>query len=178
MLKGFGALIVLAGAVRIGMTPTSLVWGTDSTQELSFGFAACILMAVASLGLYLFQPESGKSGFISTLLLVMFNAVTACMVWTLLASGQTGEALMTQDPGLIVIITKVLIMLGMFIGTPLFTWATFKAKVFPRWTVWLLILSMIGPMLPGLEKWGALFWGLAYVGLGYVMLTRRESRIV
>ncbi|MFC5469506.1 hypothetical protein ACFPPD_12305 [Cohnella suwonensis] len=172
IFKWLGVLVLLAGITRIGMTPSALVWGTDSTPELLFGFAACILMAASSIGLFLVQRETGAIGFISAMLLVFFNAVTACMVWSLLASGQTGEDLM-QDMGAnaFIMFTKIMIMIGMFIGTPAFTIATFRAKVFPRWIVYLLLLSMVLPILPGMEKWGALFWGLSYVGMGFVMVT-------
>ncbi|MBW5445566.1 hypothetical protein GE107_05755 [Cohnella sp. CFH 77786] len=173
--KWFGSIVLVAGIARIGMTPTSLVWGTDSTQELSFGFAACVLMALGSFGLFLVQRESGKLGFVSALSLVLFNAVTGCMVWAILAAGMSGDGNAPFGDNPVVLMTRILIMAGMFLGTPAFAYATFRAKVFPRWIVWLLLLAMIGPMLPGMEKIGAAFWGLSYVGMGWVMITGKYA---
>jgi hypothetical protein len=175
MGKWFGVLILVSGILRMGMTPTGIIWGTDSPQELYFGFSACILMAVSSMGLFLVQRESGVLGFISCSLLVLFNAITACFVWLLLATEMTGETVQSIADNEFVIISRILMMIGMFIGTPLFTYATFRAKVFPRWVFYLLLLSIFGPMIPGLELWGAFFWGLSYVGMGYVMVTEKYT---
>lgn len=176
MNKWFGILVLLAGILRIGMTPSALIWGTDSPQELYFGLSACILMAVSSIGLFLVQRESGVSGFISSLLMSMGNVVAGCLVWFLLGAGMVGEeAKAITDPN-VLMVSSIIMMLGMFIGTPLFTYATFRAKVFPRWVFYLLLLSMVGPVIPGLEEWGALFWGLSYVGMGFVMITEKYAK--
>ncbi|QOR67914.1 hypothetical protein IM538_07220 [Cytobacillus suaedae] len=176
--KWFGVLVLVAGIIRMGMTPAALIWGTDSTPELIIGFTACILMAVCSIGLFLVQRESGKIGLISSLLLMLFNAVTACFVWFLLALNMTAEEIQGQGLGEneFVMVSRILMMIGMFIGTPLFTYATYRAKVFPRSVFYLLLLSIFGPMIPGLGEWGALFWGLSYVGMGYVMITGKFAK--
>jgi hypothetical protein len=171
LLKWFGILTLAAGLTRIGMTPSALIWGTDSPQELTFGIVACVLMAVCGIGLYLVQMhKSGTVGLLATLSLIFFNILTACMVWTLWTGAGTITQFTEEPSNLAITVTRIIIMIGMFLGTPAFTVVTYRAKVFPRWVVVLLVLSMVMPVLPSMEKWGAFFWGLSYVGMGYAML--------
>lgn len=177
LLKWFGILTLAAGLTRMGMTPSALMWGTDSQQELTFGIIACVLMAVSSIGLFIVQMhKSGVVGFLAVISLVFFNILTACMVWTLWSSAGSLPDLAEGTSNLEINLTRAVIMIGMLIGTPAFTFVTYRAKVFPRWVVILLVLSMVMPVLPGMEKWGAFFWGLSYVGMGYAMVADKCAK--
>ena len=62
----------------MGMTPSSLIWGDDSTPEVICGFMACMLMAISSIALYMSQSrETGVLGFIAALLLMIGNLLVA-----------------------------------------------------------------------------------------------------
>ncbi|WP_156397050.1 hypothetical protein [Paenibacillus sp. Soil724D2] len=74
VVKWLGFLCLLAGIIRMGMTPSSLIWGDDSTPEVICGFMACMLMAISSIALYMSQSrETGVLGFIAALLLMIGN---------------------------------------------------------------------------------------------------------
>ncbi|MGC5326001.1 hypothetical protein [Brevibacillus sp. SYSU BS000544] len=164
VVKWLGMICLLAGIVRMGMTPTAYLWGTDSVQELTFGFIACILMSAGTIVFFLVQSkETGVIGFISTLGMIVGNIITTGMVWTILALGSVPE---TEN--MVVTITRTVMMVSFMVGTLVFTIVSFRAKVFPRWIVFLFVL-MLGSMALPLDdnKWFAFFWGLAYVGFGY-----------
>ncbi|MBD0379005.1 hypothetical protein [Paenibacillus sedimenti] len=56
--------------------------------------------------------------------------------------------------------------MGLLLGTILLGILTFRAKVFPRWTVLLIVIMLISFGLPGFERWFALFWGVTYMAVG------------
>ncbi|HZG84303.1 hypothetical protein [Paenibacillus sp.] len=165
LIKWLGMICILAGIARMGMTPTSIIWGTDSPQELTFGFIACVLMAVGTIVTYMVQSrETGVAGFITTLLIIVANIITGAMVWSLFAAGP--GAPMPEGP--LVNISRLIMMAGLMGGSLVFAILTFRAKVFPRWVPALLILMLVNIFLPVADnKFFAAFWGLAYVGMGY-----------
>lgn len=179
VVKWLGMICLLAGIARMGMTPAAYMWGTDSVQELTVGFIACVLMSVGTIALYLAQSkETGVIGFISILGIIIGNIITSGMVWTILSLGSVPE---TEN--LVVLISRMFSMVGLLLGTLVFTIVSFRAKVFPRWVVFLFVL-MMGSMALPLEdnKWFAFFWGLAYVGFGYSIwaekLNKKSSKAV
>ncbi|TNJ57654.1 hypothetical protein FE784_38475 [Paenibacillus hemerocallicola] len=165
LVKALGMICLLAGIARIGMTPSSIIWGTDSVQELTFGFIACVLMSVGTIVTYMVQSrETGWTGFATTLAIIIGNIVTTAMLWSGFASGDPHSI----PEGVLVTVSRMITMIGLMGGTVVFAILTFRAKVFPRWVAGLLLLMIVGLFLP-LEdnKWFAFFWGLAYVGMGY-----------
>lgn len=164
-IKWLGMICILAGISRIGMTPTSLIWGTDSPQELTFGFIACILMSVGTIVTYMVQSrETGVTGFITTLAIIIGNIVTTAMVWTQFTLGAGAP----MPEGTLVNISRAIMMVGLMGGSLLFAILTFRAKVFPRWVPALLVLMILNIFLPIADnKYFAAFWGLSYVGMGY-----------
>jgi hypothetical protein len=165
LVKALGMICLLAGIARIGMTPSSIIWGTDSVQELTFGFIACVLMSVGTIVTYMVQSrETGWTGFMTTLAIIIGNIVTTAMLWSGFASGDPQSI----PEGVLVTVSRMITMIGLMGGTVVFAILTFRAKVFPRWVAGLLALMIVGAFLP-LEdnKWFAFFWGLAYVGMGY-----------
>ncbi|CAI6082865.1 hypothetical protein COHCIP112018_03788 [Cohnella sp. JJ-181] len=164
-------ICLLAGIARIGMTPTAIAWGTDSPQELTFGYIACVLMSVGTIALYLAQSrETGVLGFIGALGMIVGNILTTALVFTTFILDTS------QDPpeGLAVAITGMGSMIGMMGGTLLLTILTFRAKVFPIWVPILFVVMMASMFLPVADnKYFAFFWGLAYVGAGFCIWTGR-----
>lgn len=171
VLRWLGMLCLLAGIARIGMTPTAMIWGTDSVQELSFGYAACILMSVASIaGFFAQQKETGVLGFISVMAISIGNICTTAMLFAAFLFGPT-----SPEPDVAIMgITGMGSMVGLFGGTILFIIVTFRAKVFPRFVPILFIVMLVSQFLPVEDNvYFAAFWGLAYVGMGYCMWTGR-----
>ncbi|WP_409342590.1 hypothetical protein [Paenibacillus sp. MBLB4367] len=167
VVKLLGFICFLAGIVRIGMTPSSLIWGDDSTPEVICGFIACILMAFSSIALYMAQSkETGVLGFISTMLIMIGNLLVASNFYGLFAYGEYAE-----KGQLFVDLTGAVSGMGMLLGTIILMIVTFRAKVFPRWTIILFILMLVSFGMPGLERWFAFFWGLVYVGMGFMVWT-------
>ncbi|RAP74768.1 hypothetical protein [Paenibacillus montanisoli] len=174
IIKWLGMICILAGVARIGMTPTSIIWGTDSPQELTFGLIACILMSVGTIVTYLVQSrETGVTGFITTLGIIIGNIVTTAMVWSQFAAGAGAP----MPEGTLVNISRAIMMIGMMAGSLVFAFITFRAKVFPRWVPALLVLMILNIFLPIEDnKYFAAFWGLAYVGMGYCVWAGKLNR--
>ncbi|NRF90185.1 hypothetical protein HQN89_03935 [Paenibacillus frigoriresistens] len=171
VVKWLGFLCVLAGIIRMGMTPSSLVWGDDSTPEVICGFAACILMAVSSIALYMAQSrETGVLGFITALLISIGNLLVASNFYGLFAYGFYAKE------GAFASIMGGVSGMGMLLGTIILAILTFRAKVFPRWTVILMVIMLVSFGLPWLDKWFAFFWGLSYVGMGFLICTGRHNK--
>jgi len=171
VVRWLGMVCLLAGIARMGMTPTSIVWGTDSPQELTFGYIACILMSVGSIALYLVQSrETGVLGFICAFALVAGNVLTTALVFTTFILGPGQD----QPEGLAVTLTGIGNMIGMTGGSLLLAILMFRAKVFPTW-VPVLFVAMIASMFLPIEdnKYFAFFWGLAYVGAGWCVWSGR-----
>lgn len=174
LVKTLGWICVLAGIARIGMTPTAIIWGTDSVQELTFGLIACILMSVGTIVTYMVQSEeTGGIGLIATLGIIIGNIVTTAMVWTVFVFG--GHVEMPDGP--VVTISRVVSMAGFLGGTLVFAYLTFRARVFPRWVAGLQLAIVLSMFLP-LEdnQWFAAVWGLAYVGMGYCIVADRLNK--
>jgi len=170
VVKWLGMICLLAGIARMGMTPSALIWGTDSDQELTFGFIACVLMSVGTIGAYMVQSrETGIMGFIATLLVTVGNIIVTCLVWSVFALGD----LATEQTGMFITISRMIGIFGTMLGTLMFAFVTFRAKVFPRWIV-VLHLMMLGSIV--LDEWFALFWGLSYVGMGYLIWTGKYAQ--
>lgn len=169
VVQWLGMICLVAGIARIGMTPTSLIWGTDSVPELTFGFIACILMSVGSIALFVVQSkETGTLGFISTLGIIVGNIMTTALVFTSFFPGIQEIA----EDSLVASITGMSSMIGLTGGTILYAILTFRAKVFPRWVPILHVVMLLSAFLPIEDnKYFAFFWGLSYVGAGLCIWT-------
>lgn len=167
LAKWLGVICLLAGLARMGMTPSAYMWGTDSWQELTFGYTACILMTIGTIGFYVVQArESGRLGLIAALMLTIGNLFTAALVFTafLLEPGERPENLATA-------VTQIGGMIGMAGGTLLLAIVTYRARVFPRWVAVLHLVMILSLFLPlDDNKLFALFWGISYVGAGYCIV--------
>lgn len=157
---GFGC--IMAGLARMGMTPTSLVWGFDSVQELSFGFVACILMGITSIAMYSVQSkQTGILGLISVIGVMVGNIITACILWGVLQYGHYGD-----EKSLLRLITTIVSTGGVLGGWVLLMVLSWRAKVFPRWVVATMGLMFLSMAIPWTGIF-AFFWGLPYVIMGY-----------
>ncbi|WJH33642.1 hypothetical protein N6H14_27075 [Paenibacillus sp. CC-CFT747] len=167
VIQWLGMICLLAGLSRMGMTPSSMIWGTDSIQELTFGIIASILMSVGTIAIYMVQArETGVAGFITVMGIILGNISTACMLWPLIQSGATPA----EPEGIAVNILRLLMMVGLTGGTLAFTFLSYRANIFPRWVIVLLVLMLLSMVLPVEDnKYMAFFWGLTYVGMGYAI---------
>jgi len=165
---GFGCL--LAGVVRMGMTPTSLIWGFNSFPELLCGLIACLLMAVCSLAFYLVQArETGAFGFATAVAIMIGNALTACAVWSIMARGEPEATTAIEG------VTQAVMSVGVLGGALVLSILSWRAKVLPRWAV-VCMVSMLPAMAIPLDYTFAFFWGLGYVVPGYCIWKGRLLR--
>ena len=65
--------------------------------------------------------------------------------------------------------------MGILLGTIILAILTFRAKVFPRWRVILMVNMLVSFGLPWLDKWFAFFWGLSYAGMGLLICTGKYN---
>ena len=66
-VKWLGLVCILAGIARMGMTPSGLIFGSDSKQEITFALIASILMGISSINLFLAQSKkTGILGLIAS----------------------------------------------------------------------------------------------------------------
>lgn len=174
VVKWLGMICIAAGITRMGMTPSSILWGTDSTQELICGLIACILMSVGTMVTYTVQSkETGVTGFITTLAITIANIVTTAMLWSSFASVKP----LVNPDGMLFTITRFTSLIGFAGGTLVFTFLTFRARVFPLWIPGLLVLMLVSMILPVEDnKYFAFFWGLTYVGMGYCIWADKLKR--
>jgi hypothetical protein len=155
--KWIAVIAILAGVVRMIMTPMALIFGVDSPQEMWPGFIACVLMTVGAIGLYLAQADKiGVLGFISFVLLTIGNILVTLGAFMTLA----GYA---PKPEFMVI--NILMMLCLTLGSILFSIVTFRAKILPRSGSVLMILFVLLMFSPA-GSYLALAWGLSYILLG------------
>ncbi|WNQ14092.1 hypothetical protein MJA45_14055 [Paenibacillus aurantius] len=167
VIQWLGMICLLAGLSRMGMTPSSMIWGTDSIQELTFGITASILMSVGTIAIYMVQAkETGIPGFVTVLAIILGNIATTCMLWSLIQSA----APPAESEGIAVKILGLLMMVGLTGGTLAFTFLSYRANIFPRWVIVLLVMMLLSMVLPVEDnKYMAFFWGLTYVGMGYAI---------
>ena len=161
---GFGCIV--AGLARMGMTPTSIIWGYDSVQELSFGLTACILMGITSIAMYMVQSkQTGILGLISVIGVMVGNIITACILWGFMQYGHYGD-----EKSVLKLITTILSTGGVLGGWVLFIVLSWRAKVFPRWVVVSMGLMFLSMAIPWTGIF-AFFWGLPYVIMGYYIFS-------
>ncbi|CAG7614940.1 hypothetical protein ACFQI7_00840 [Paenibacillus allorhizosphaerae] len=167
VIRWLGMICLLAGIARMGMTPSSLIWGTDSAPELTFGFIASILMTIGTLSTYMVQSrQTGVIGFITVLAIILGNIATTCMLWS---SFEPIKPAVNPD-SLPFLIMRTFTLIGFTGGTLVFAILTYRANVFPRWITVLLVVMLVSMVLPVEDnKYFAFFWGLAYVSMGYVI---------
>jgi hypothetical protein len=171
MIRGLGLGCILAGIVRMGMTPTSMIWGFNSTAELMFGLVACILMAYVSIVLYTVQSkETGVVGLITVLGIMIGNMLTMPILWSFLQYESFGD-----ESSLYYKVTQIVGSIGILGGALVLPILSWRAKVFPRWVIGSMALMLLSMALPWSE-WFAFFWGLSYVVPGYCIWIGKLNR--
>ncbi|MGG1675685.1 hypothetical protein ACIFOT_08020 [Neobacillus sp. NRS-1170] len=172
VVKWLGLICILAGIARMGMTPSGLIFGGDSKQEITFALIASILMGVSSINLFLAQSkQTGVLGFIAAIFLSVGNIILASGFYGFFAYGHLPK------PGTFVNIAESLTYPGLLLGTLILMIVTFRAKVFPRWYIMIFALMLLSLGIPFLGDWFAFFWGLTYVAMGYTILTGKYKNI-
>lgn len=169
IVKVLGFISILAGLSRIGMTPSGLIWGTDSMQELACAFIASILMSISSIALFMSQSrETGVFGFIAGLLLSLGNLMLAGIFYGKFAYGDFAAE------GLFVNVSNSFGYGGLLLGTIILMIVTFRAQVFPRWFIAMFLFMLASLGIPFLGDYFAFFWGLTYVVMGYTIVTGKH----
>jgi hypothetical protein len=168
--KGLAIIAIIGGITRIGMTPSALIWGVDSLQELIFGLLACLFMGVGIFGVYLHQAHRiGVTGFVSTLFISLSSTLTAGLVW----SSMLG--VMAEDNAYVAPMQSVNSLLAL-IGMLGFCFVTVRARILPIWTVVAFLLFPVMSFIPLVSSWATVAWGLSYIGFGYYALTNKSIK--
>ncbi|SDE66601.1 hypothetical protein SAMN02799630_06050 [Paenibacillus sp. UNCCL117] len=163
-VQWFGAVCILAGLARIGMTPSNLVWGTDSPMELMFAMIACVLMAIGTFGVFLALPSRFGVSLWTVLAIIIGNMMTLCVLYGRAAYGEyPGNDTLAES------IVGLIMTVGVLGGTLVLSVLMWRSNVFPRWSALLHILMLVSMALP-YEAYFASFWGAAYVGMGICMV--------
>jgi len=171
VIKWLGLGCIVAGIARMGMTPTSMIWGFDSPQELTFGLTACLLMAIVSIAFYMVQSkETGVLGLITVLAIMIGNMLTACILWGYMTYGIYGD-----EGTFLNMLTSIISSGGVLGGAVLLPILSWRARVFPRWVIVLMALMLLALALPW-TGWFAFFWGLPYVAMGYCIWSGKLNR--
>ncbi|MGJ7909920.1 hypothetical protein [Neobacillus sp. LXY-1] len=171
VVKVLGFIAFLGGIARIGMTPSGLIWGSDSTPELACAFAASILMSLSSIALFMSQSKkTGVFGLIAGLLLALGNLMLAGIFYGIFSYGDYSKE------GLFVSVSNSMGYGGLLLGTIILLIVTFRAKVFPRWYAIAFVLQLVCLGIPFLGDYFALFWGLTYVLMGFSIFTGKGYR--
>jgi hypothetical protein len=161
---------ILGGIARIGMTPSALIWGENSVQELVFGLIACLFMGVGIFGVYLYQAHRlGITGLASVLLLSISSTLTAALVWSTML-GVTAEDQPFVAP------MQTINSTAAMLGTIGFCVQTLRARILPAWPVVLFLLFPAIMFIPALSNWGAVLWGISYMGLGYYVVGKKSVK--
>lgn len=170
IIKGLALIAILGGITRIGMTPSALIWGVDSMQELIFGLLACLFMGVGVFGVYLHQAHRiGVTGFVSVLCISLSSTLTAGLVW----SSMLG--VMAEDSSYVGPMQSVNSLLAL-VGMLGFCFVTVRARIFPVWTVAAFLLFPVMSFIPAVSSWATVAWGLSYIGLGYYALANKSVK--
>ncbi len=168
--KGLALLAIIGGITRLGMTPSALIWGVDSLQELLFGLIACLFMGVGIFGVYLHQAHRiGITGFVSVILISLSSTLTAGLVW----SSMLG--VMAEDSAYVGPMQSVNSLLAL-VGMLGFCYMTVRARIFPVWTVAAFLLFPVMSFIPVVTEWATVAWGLSYIGFGYYALTNKSIK--
>lgn len=171
VIKGLAVVAILGGIARIGMAPSSYIWGPDSMPELVCGFIACILMGIGIIGVYLHSlPKTGIFSFMSTLLISIGSMLTVALVWSNMLGIPTDA-----DPIIQPVLNANSIMT--LIGQLVFSIAMMRARIFPLWTLILFIIYPAIYFIPAVSNFGSVAWGLCYIVFGWHMLRDRSDRV-
>lgn len=163
MCKWFAVIAIIAGLIRMVMTPMALVYGTNSVPEMIPGFIACVLMTIGAIGLYLAQAEKiGKLGLVAFLLLTLGNILVTLGAFMTLAGVE-------PDPRFIAV--NILMMGGLTLGSILFAVLSYRANILPRSGAVFMILFVLMMFSPA-GVYLPLAWGLAYIMMGYGILKK------
>jgi len=168
--KWLAVIAILGGITRIGMAPSAVIWGTDSIQELLFGFTACVLMGIGIFGVYQYQAHRmGAAGFVSVLFIAASSTLTAGLVWSTML-GVTAEEHRYVGP--MQSVNSLLALVGMLI----FCYLTVRARIYPVWTVVLFLLFPVLSFIPLVSNYATVVWGLSYIGFGYYAFAGRTVK--
>ncbi len=171
IVRWLGLGCVAAGVSRMGMTPTSMIWGFNSGPELACGLTACILMSFVTFAFFLVQSkETGVLGAVTVTAIALGNLLTAAVLWGYLVYGEFGD-----ENNLLSSVTGLVSSAGVLGGALLLAILTWRAKVFPRAAAYGLLGMLASMALPWTE-WFAFFWGLSYVIMGYCIWTGKLGR--
>jgi len=168
--KGLALTALIGGAARIGMAPSAVIWGTDSIQELMFGFIACLLMGVGIFGVFMHGANRlGIVGLASVILISVSSTLTAGLVWSTMlgVTGDDHDYIATMQS-----LNSSVMLVGM-IG---FCVQSIRARIYPLWTAVLFLLFPFMSFVPAVANWAAVAWGLSFIGFGYYAFKNKTVR--
>lgn len=153
------------------------------------GFIGALLVLLGLPGMFIRQARQAGIltliGFLSVAYITLFSGVlipfTSITVIPVLAAKPATQALATTPPPLFDLFFFISLP-AQLLGTIALAIATLRARIFPRWSAWLLIavpvlgLASFLPFYPPmLNNLGPMLAYLALAGFGYALITLRQS---
>jgi hypothetical protein len=149
------------------------------------GFIGSALVLLGLPGVYTRQMKPagilGLLGFLFVWYVILFQGVlipfTSVTVVPVIVTDAASRHLLANGPFASFDPFDYVNMMGATFGVLLLAIATWRARVFPRWTAWLLIVTFVLntasliPFIPGaLGNIALVFGALTFAGLGYALL--------
>ena len=156
------------------------------------GFLGSLLVLLGLPGVYTRQAKAagilGLLGFLFVWYVILFQGVlipfTSVTIEPMLATDPATQHILAAGPLASFDPFNYVSMVGETLGILLLAIATLRARVFPRWTAWLLIATVVlnaasfVPFFPGaLGNVATIIGYLPLAGFGYILLSagQRES---
>lgn len=157
------------------------------------GFLGSLLVLLGLPGVYTRQAKAagilGLLGFLFVWYVILFQGVlipfTSVTIEPMLATDPATQHILAAGPLASFDPFNYVSMVGETLGILLLAIATLRARVFPRWTAWLLIATVVlnaasfVPFFPGaLGNVATIIGYLPLVGFGYALLSPGQHELV
>jgi hypothetical protein len=171
---------IIGGFFRALMCPLALVWGMNSTQELTAGVLGTLFMGLGIFGLYLSaHKEFGKLGFTAFILYAFGSFILMGMVFASLVFAVYDPKVLQMDmPPLPILIASPLMMLSVMLSMILLGIAVLKTKVFSKVPAILILLAPILNFIPVIGDYSVLAWGIPFMWFGVEVLKKSRGNVV
>jgi hypothetical protein len=175
VIRTLAVMCMLGGLFRILMAPFSLVWGTNSPQELVVGVLGTMFMGIGFIGVYFFLAQRlGKLGFIGFILHSIASFLLMGTVFTTLVFSTDAPDLLAMEAApLPIAIAGPVMFISLIVSMLLIGIALLKAKAISRIPAIILVVSPLLNFVPSIVPdfdLSVITWGLSFMWMGFEVL--------